>query len=552
MPSPQVFTRRGQPASLTSVVALLVIGQSLALFGCRASSLLSLNRSTPLRSPFVPFAPQADRERLATNSSNSSRVAVPRPPSRIADTGESWGESRDDRTQVRLASDVEELPPGNTEQEESGSSKGAQSKPFDLKKGSGGSTGDSASATLLNLNQTILASLNQHPAIAAGLESVRQAEADYWTSTLKPNPQLFMDAQLLPLTRPFTVTKQGGPPQQDVVLSYPIDWFLFGKRAAAMTSAHYQIHVSEADFQELVRQRVLLTATSYFDVLEYKGFRDLAKETVENLERIEQLTSDAVAQGARPAVELSRIRLDLLAAQQTLRTSEAEYLGSLARLRAVVGIDEVVENVKTNAQLADVLDEEPLPAEDAVELAIRGRPDLNSLRWLSTAYNAETYAQMRNAKPTITPSFGYTRQYQRKAIGFPDADSWSAGVNVSLPLHDRNQGNIAKADSSQRQAALRYQAAIMDVRADVEQAIAGLVAAKQNARVVASDQIRLATQVRDSITESYEVGGRPLIDVLDAQRNFREINRLYVASRAAYWRALFQYYAAIGRRPESP
>ena len=42
----------------------------------------------------------------------------------------------------------------------------------------------------------------------------------------------------------------------DVQVGYPIDWFLFGKRAAAMASARQGVRQSEADYADLVRQRV--------------------------------------------------------------------------------------------------------------------------------------------------------------------------------------------------------------------------------------------------------------------------------------------------------
>ena len=46
---------------------------------------------------------------------------------------------------------------------------------------------------------------------------------------------------------------------------------------------------------------------------------------------------------------------------------------------------------------------------------------------------------------SITPSAGYTRQYQEKTIGFPDASSWDVSVVMTLPIFDRNQGNVRKA-----------------------------------------------------------------------------------------------------------
>ena len=66
--------------------------------------------------------------------------------------------------------------------------------------------------------------------------------------------------QYLPL-RPFTPHQPGGPSEIDVQVGYPIDWFLFGKRAAAMASARLGVRQSEADYADLIRQRVTATAT---------------------------------------------------------------------------------------------------------------------------------------------------------------------------------------------------------------------------------------------------------------------------------------------------
>src|SRR5262249_50937788 len=82
-----------------------------------------------------------------------------------------------------------------------------------------------AAGASVTFDQAINATLLADPKIRAGLEAINQANADLLTSSLAPNPTLIADAQLLPLTRPFTVDRQGGPPQTDYPLSYPIAWF---------------------------------------------------------------------------------------------------------------------------------------------------------------------------------------------------------------------------------------------------------------------------------------------------------------------------------------
>jgi cobalt-zinc-cadmium efflux system outer membrane protein len=125
---------------------------------------------------------------------------------------------------------------------------------------------------------------------------------------------------------------------------------------------------------------------------------------------------------------------------------------------------------------------------------------------------------------------------------------WGVGVEVSVPLFDRNQGNRAKAISAAAQSEHDLQAALFDLRAEIEQALQSLSTAQQNAASVAQEELQLAAQVRDAIGNAYAAGGRPLLDVLDAQRNYRETYKTYITSRADYWRALYRYQSALGKQ----
>jgi cobalt-zinc-cadmium efflux system outer membrane protein len=119
---------------------------------------------------------------------------------------------------------------------------------------------------------------------------------------------------------------------------------------------------------------------------------------------------------------------------------------------------------------------------------------------------------------------------------------------MTLPIFDRNQGNRAKAASLFVQSQRDYDAALVSLRAEVESAAQDLRTAAANAEAIAADQLKIAREVLDSITTVYQAGGRPLVDLLDAQRNFRETYRAYITARAAYWRALYRYSAALGRK----
>ena len=403
-----------------------------------------------------------------------------------------------------------------------------------------------ATAIGMSLDQAISDTLTADPKIRAGLEAIHQANADSLTSSLPPNPTLIMDGIFLPL-QPITLARPGGPPQMDVQVGYAIDWFLFGKRAAAMASARLGVRQYEADYADLIRQRVTTTATAFYDALEARSLLDLARQDTDNLTRLEAATRRAVEAGGRPAVELNRVRLDLLKSRQDLREAESAFAVAKAKLRAQFGRCDADPSFDVAGNLDAPLTAEPLPVEESFALAQQNRPDIQSLRVQVSKAQANTDVERRKAFPQVTPQLGYCRQYQTP-IGSPDFDSWDVSLNVTVPLFARNQGNRAKDQSVAMQNRYNLQAGVVDLRAEIEEVVRDFSTAYQNATSVAQEQLKLATEVRDGITASYDAGGRPLTDVLDAQRTYRETYRLYITSRANYWRSVYKYNSAIGKQ----
>lgn len=409
-------------------------------------------------------------------------------------------------------------------------------------------TGPGGAGTRLTVDQVINAVLVNDPKLRVGFEAINQATAGALTASLPPNPSLYIDGELLPLTRPFTVTKQGGPPQFDAQVTQPIDWFLFGKRAANMAREALGVRVAEADFANLVRLRVTDAVVACYDVLEAKALLDLARQDVANLRRVEAALEKGVEAGGKARIDLNQVRLDRLRGEQVLRDAETTLVTAKAKLRAMTGRTDADPGFDLEGSLAAPLTAAPPSPEEGFALAFRNRPDIESDRRSIAQATADVEAQRRAAYPQVGPMFGYTRQFQRKAIGFPDADSWWAAMTVSLPVFDRNQGNRMKAASVLAQAQAQLDTDLAALRAEVLTAARELEAARANAEAISADQLRLAREVLESVTTVYQAGGRPLIDFLNAQRTFRDTYRAYITARAAYWRAVYRYGAAIGQK----
>ncbi|TPQ27697.1 TolC family protein [Methylomonas koyamae] len=397
------------------------------------------------------------------------------------------------------------------------------------------------------LDAAIKQALDADPQIRAGVETVRQAEADLVTAGLPPNPSLSTSGSLMPLNKPFTVDRQGGPPQLDVGVSFPVDWFLFGKRAAAVIAAEKGVDVATAGFSDLVRQRIAGTISAFYDVLEAQSSLELAREDLQNLSEVEKITANRVELGGVGTVELDRVRLSIFSSRREARAREVALEGSLSRLRSFLGYTQSIA-LKINGSLDVSSPAAPLAPETVFAVAEENRPDIIALKNQVTQAEATVELEERNAYPVVTPKIGYTRQFQEKAIGYPDANSWGIGVDMTVPLFDRNQGNINKAKSAKVQTEYTLNAQLVALRAEIDQALKAYESAYQVLTTDDPGQLEAARNVRDKIRTAYELGGKTLMEVLDAQRTYRETYRLYIAGRSNYWHSLHALNAAIGKQ----
>ncbi|MEN9680311.1 MAG: hypothetical protein RLZZ627_204 [Pseudomonadota bacterium] len=396
----------------------------------------------------------------------------------------------------------------------------------------------------LTLDLAISRALAADPHIQAGYENIRQSEADLVTAGLLPNPELTTDYLMAPWGKPFVPTKQGGPSQTDALVFFPIDWLLFGKRASEIVSAQRGVDVSTAQFADMVRLRIAETISAFYDVLEAQAMVELARIDIESLTQVENITSQRVELGGAGSIELDRVRVSIFSGRRELRSREAELYGAMARLRSFLGLSKELEfQVKGSLDVTKPVD--LIDSEKAFDLAEQNRPDLVALHHALDLASQNITVEERRAYPEVKPGFGYTKQFQGE-VEQPNAQSWNVILEMSMPIFNRNQGNIDKAKSLRVQAEHNLGLQLVNLRAEIAQAVKNFKAARDALLIDDPGQLESARNVRDKIRAAYELGGKPLIDVLDSQRGYQETYRLHIVSRSSYWHSLFALNAAIG------
>jgi outer membrane protein, heavy metal efflux system len=400
----------------------------------------------------------------------------------------------------------------------------------------------------VDLAQVVRACVLSDPAILVALESVELARADRTQSGLLPNPGLTISHVMMPFPGDSfdAESKQGGPPQLDIGVSYSLGTLLFGTRRADMKATELGVEVALAEHANVARQRILEAIVAYYDVLEARELLEIDRAEVTLLERVRDVTEQRLSLGPAGALELDQIRVVLFESRRRLLREQAAFDNAASRLRARLGRTEFAHRAEAAGPLERAAPPAPPSVATALALAEEHRPDFLALRRRLARSRAELTREQRAAWPSVEVSAGYTRQFQEQSVGFPDANSWGAGLDLSLPVFDRNQGNIAHARASARQVDLLIAAARIDLRVELEQAIRDYELAVQLQTLRGEEAVLAASAALKDTEEAHGAGAAPLLEVLASQAAFREVLREDVAVRAELRRALHRVNAVVG------
>jgi outer membrane protein, heavy metal efflux system len=394
--------------------------------------------------------------------------------------------------------------------------------------------------------------VNYNFRVLAGAERVRMAEADLVTSSLIPNSALSADYQLIPLQH-VDVNNQLGPPQWDAQVSVPIDWLLFGKRLAAVRAARLGVEVSSADYANVFRLQVAQTVDAFYEVLTDDAYFKLAERHLEQLTDLEKLTKDLAKNKKVGDAEVDRMKLAVHEAVLERHDRELALELAKARLRPFLGHTAADADFEVEGALSVAAVVPPPSLGEAVALAEAHRPDLLSGRKGIEHATVVVDLERRRAKPQVALQPGWSYQNQRYVNGFRNGSMLDVGVSTTLPLTDRNQGNIRKAQAYLRERQFTYHADRADALADVEAAAASYADAVEHlTQFNTPETLKAARDLRKYMEAAYRAGDRKLIELLDAQKAYRDRLGHVIEFESDYWRALNKLNAAVGLKAFDP
>jgi cobalt-zinc-cadmium efflux system outer membrane protein len=399
----------------------------------------------------------------------------------------------------------------------------------------------------ITLDEAIQLAIKHNHFLIAMRTTIQQSEAEEITQGLRPNPNLFVDWEYLPLNNPSKQNPDVYPgvtnnaylnnnTEGDIGLSYLIE--RGGKRLDRLQAQKDITAQTRSQVADNERGLTFQVATLFFNAQLAESTLDLAEQDLKSFQSTVDISEHQFQVGGLSENDFLMIKLQLLQFESDQEQAELSRVQSLSDLRQLLGY----ESVSADYDVASDFEYQPAKVNlgDLQIKALQNRPDLRAAQQGVTAADSQYQLQKANGVQDVTVSANYSH-----------VNGINAGTvlaSIPLAIHNRNQGEIERTRYAITQAQEQQSFTNGQVLTDVRDAYEGVQSNDRMVMMYRNKYLEVATKSRDISEYAYRRGGLALLDFLDAERSYRATELGYRQTLASYLLALEQLREAVGSR----
>jgi cobalt-zinc-cadmium efflux system outer membrane protein len=372
--------------------------------------------------------------------------------------------------------------------------------------------------------ELVTRALTSNPTLAAQRQQIEMAKGDVTQARLRKNPSITLGG---------LKEVNGGDNSFNVGGMLPLE--LYGRRARRTEVAESK---EDATQQSVSDQERLLTGEVRIRFGEaLASIRNLmfAEQLLQVNRDFLKLMEDRVREGATPTLDADETRVEVNRIESLRIDYQSKAEVALLALKEAVGI-----NPDEPTRLKGALELEPLTYDQKqlLQLAIDHRPDLAMQRAKEALANAELSLDRATGKPDVSVFGGYQRPDSGfSQQGFDVAGNLTPirqtfnyatfGLNIDLPIFNRNQGTVVADTAAIRAARSQVAAVDLNLRHEVAQNFIRFNGAETRVSVYRSGVRDQAAHNLDVVRQTYSYGRTTLLDVIAEQRRYIDIETGY-------------------------
>lgn len=376
-----------------------------------------------------------------------------------------------------------------------------------------------------------------------GME-IPQARADVLTASLRANPLVFANASSVPYGS-YSPARPGENGYSATVI-YPFD--ISHKRLSRTAVASQAQRVLEAQYQDAVRLEIDNLYSVYVDLLSARETVRYSQASQAGLQAIARLVEAQLKASTVPRPDLERALIQSDLAEIGIEQSQLTLRQAKQSLATILNYTlDSADSIELRATLRDG---EPLPEtrDQLCAFAIRNRPDLNAYRLGVQRAQADVRLAVAEKTSDVFLLYSPYEFTNNGPVGGQNATSWSVGVFTSIPLFNRNQGNISRAQINVSQTRTELAGMERQVLAEVDRAYAEYNASRDAAIRLEKVVLPRSKRVRDLTARLLKQGEANAVEYLNAQKDYNEVVRQYRDALIRHRRSMLKLNTAVGER----
>lgn len=339
--------------------------------------------------------------------------------------------------------------------------------------------------------------------VTAWRARVGGARFDVVTAKLLPNPEISISGNVL-----VSGTPPDGRSGEQAQLTVPLP--VFGQIPARRRAAEALVSVAEVSVLETLWERAGEIQVAMVEAAFADARVTMLERNLGELGRLRRIIETRTQAGSNSAYDVLRVTTSETTARAALNTALIDRTQAESRLLALIADPTLTRVHVTREGLAAFHGPED---EDAlVKIALERRPDLELTRRNTIASNraAERWSKEAIGTPSV---FANVYAVQREA-----GVQVTAGVSMPLPIFDRNQGQIGRAQAEAHVSELTSRALETRIKTEVRGAWRARAAARTALREYREAALPAATEMLRRAEVTYQAATFSIAELFDAYR----------------------------------
>ncbi len=319
-----------------------------------------------------------------------------------------------------------------------------------------------------------------------------------------------------------------------------------GKRGAGIRMARSESELSETLLADYFRNLRADATIAFFEVQKQKQLYEVKRSSYKDLLELAKSDSIRFATGKIMEVEAIQSKLEAGIMHNEVIQAETDLKNACCSLSLMMGTLSKDTLYLPKGELGDV--ERPFSLDHLMTYAVDNRADLvAALKNTEVARRAVTVAR-RDKLPDVDVSLSvsHNNRVRNEEAPAPNFNGITAGIAFPLKFSAFNKGTVQAAKFRAQQAEAQYNQARLQVQTEVVRAYQQFQSLSVQVKHYRNGMLSQAKEVLKGKVYSYNRGEVPLLEILNAQRTYDEVQAQYIETLYNYNVALAELERTAG------